>query len=101
MAGRSLSHLLYKISRCNTGADEMNRDFGHGGAFGEVRVVETAKSATLPCCEASSSGHRKTRSSEKQWSKLLHVAALSKPATLAALCKDTGALLSAILLLAH
>jgi len=31
MAGRSLSHLLYKISRCNTGADEMNRDFGHGG----------------------------------------------------------------------
>mmetsp|Transcript_46390 Transcript_46390/g.84915 ORF Transcript_46390/g.84915 Transcript_46390/m.84915 type:complete len:797 (+) Transcript_46390:72-2462(+) len=31
MVGRGLSHLLYKISRCETGAEEMNRDFGRGG----------------------------------------------------------------------
>lgn len=32
MAGRSLSHLLFKISRCETGPDEMVRDFAHGYA---------------------------------------------------------------------
>mmetsp|Transcript_25457 Transcript_25457/g.58671 ORF Transcript_25457/g.58671 Transcript_25457/m.58671 type:complete len:797 (-) Transcript_25457:116-2506(-) len=31
MVGRGLSHLLYKISRCETGAEEMNRDFGRAG----------------------------------------------------------------------
>merc|ERR1712070_1041252 len=32
MVGRSLSHLLFKVSRCETGPDEMARDFAHGFA---------------------------------------------------------------------
>merc|ERR1712113_703687 len=42
MRGRALSHLLYKISRCETGPDEMARDFSTG-EFKHKSAEEVAK----------------------------------------------------------
>jgi len=46
MRGRLLSHLLYKISRCQTGPAEMARDFA-GSYQEETDVIRQARSALL------------------------------------------------------
>mmetsp|Transcript_34482 Transcript_34482/g.78692 ORF Transcript_34482/g.78692 Transcript_34482/m.78692 type:complete len:800 (-) Transcript_34482:331-2730(-) len=52
MRGRSLSHLLYKISRCETGPSEMARDFASSFVEETPELIERRKAAKSIAVEA-------------------------------------------------
>jgi len=63
MRGRLLSHLMYKISRCETGPSEMARDFARGFQEDSPELVSTRESVINIAAEARAAATNKKSSS--------------------------------------
>merc|ERR1712032_628959 len=61
MDGRALSHLLFKISRCETGVYEMSRDFSGGLTFKTSDMKEREKAVARIAMEVADAKKGKGR----------------------------------------